>query len=129
MAGVALDFADPEFGFDGGEAVEEPGVADDGGEEGVFLGGGGLESVEESDSRVWNWSGSSPGMRGSWAKRPCWRALRRVTDLPAEVRGPVDLRALRRLASICLMVAMCEWSRFQRSTGDWGVRRVGGVSG
>ena len=36
----------------------------------------------------------------------CFRALKRETVLPSTERGPVDLRALRRLASICLVDAM-----------------------
>ena len=36
----------PDVGFDGGEAAEEPGVADDGGDERLFFRCGGVEAVE-----------------------------------------------------------------------------------
>jgi hypothetical protein len=37
---------------------------------------------------------------------PCFRALKREADLPSAERGPVDFRALARLALICAGVAM-----------------------
>jgi hypothetical protein len=37
----------PDLDFDVGEALEKPGVAGDGGDEDLLLGGGGLEAVEE----------------------------------------------------------------------------------
>src|SRR5450432_2194373 len=44
---------------------------------------------------------SSPGRMMVWAVHPCFNALRDERDLPASVRGPVDLAALARLAASC----------------------------
>jgi len=64
-----------------------------------------------SSHRRWqkrsNSSGSSQAVRRCFlAERPWVRAFRETTSLPAGERGPRALRALRRLARICLRVAM-----------------------
>src|SRR5262249_20713455 len=56
-----------------------------------------------------------------WAVMPCLRALNRDWLLPSGVLGPVLLRALRRLASICRGVAMAS-----STSRDRGVRHRSG---
>src|SRR5262245_61783815 len=51
------------------------------------------------------------------ASMPVLRAFMEEADLPSAVRGPVDLRALRRLASICFRVDIYEVNG--RRVGEW----------
>src|SRR5437870_9191468 len=58
-------------------------------------------------SQTWSKSSCfSPGRTTVLAHRPLRRAFRRTAALPAGVLGPVDRKALRRLASICFRVAI-----------------------
>ena len=93
----------PDLDFELGEAVEEPGVTSDGGDEDFLLGVGGLEAEEEGVFEIEESEGVFAYDGGDWAKMPCLSPLAATTALPAAVRGPVDFRELRRLASICLM--------------------------
>src|SRR5258708_6073146 len=49
---------------------------------------------------------------------PSLSALSRARALPASVLGPVDLAALRLLASICASLAMCASSRCGDESAD-----------
>src|SRR5262249_1362060 len=59
-----------------------------------------MEEVREADA------GFSPPIRTVWPRRVAWSVLRAELGLPTRVRGPVDLAALRRMASICFSVAI-----------------------
>ncbi len=51
-----------------------------------------------------NSAGSSPGISGFWAVRPCFIAFWATVALPVAVFGPVEFLAFLRFASICFCV-------------------------
>ena len=62
-----------------------------------------------NSSRIsWQWrsnsAGSSPGISGFCAVRPCFVAFWAVIALPVAVFGPVEFCAFLRFASICFCV-------------------------
>src|ERR1035438_8103389 len=74
----------------------------------------------ESRSRCWsNLAWSSPGMTVDSARRPWTRALKRTRSLASWLLGPVDFFALRRLARICLIVAIVTFFCRTMPIGGW----------
>src|ERR1017187_6738900 len=58
-----------------------------------------------SPARIWSKSSRfSPGRTTVRARRPWCSAFMEAVALPGRVFGPVDLRALRRFAAVCLFV-------------------------
>jgi len=75
-------------------------------DEEAFFGGGGKEALAIFPGEVSRAAESSPRMRLDLASMPDPRAFMLETALPATERGPLDRRALRRFAAICLMVGI-----------------------
>ena len=60
----------------------------------------GFRSASIASLKTANCSGSSPGISGCWAVRPCLVAFCATVALPSGVRGPVDFFAFLRFAAI-----------------------------